>query len=170
MPRPKGSKNKPKTDAVKPAKKAPAKTVKPTKALKKAVDKGTVKVAPVVAKAVKESKPLPVAAPVVAPAVKPKKSVIKALEEAVAADVKKVEAVFVKPKTEPATPVNAPVLEPEAPAAVSQKTKAVAGKNEGEAVIRPVDDDEDDNGGGNTVVMQGGKPTLRKSRSNPDLD
>ncbi len=128
MPRPKGSKNKPKVDA----KGNPV--VKPTKALKKAVATGKTKVPATVAKAVKESKPLP--------ALKKAKQEVK---------------------------VNKPELEPETPAATGPKTRATAGKNEGEAVIRAVDDDESE-GEGNTIVMQGGKPTLRKSSSNPDLD
>lgn len=134
MPRPKGSKNKPKVDAngkpvkkVVAEKKATTKTVKPSPSLKKAVAKGKVKISPEIAKAVKESKPMPL------------------------------------------TTVNAPELEPETPAATGSKTKAVAGKNTGEAVIRAVDDDEGE-GQDNTVVMQGGKPTLRRSSSNPDVE
>ena len=118
MPRPKGSKNKPKTDGV----------IKPSKALKNIVAKEpNIKLAPEIKKAIKTSKPMPV------------------------------------------VKVNAPVLEPEKPAATSPKVKAVRGKNEGEAIIRPVDDDQN-SGEDNTIVMHGGKATLRKSSSNPDLD
>ena len=120
MPRPKGSKNKPKTDGAK----APAKS----KAVKKVV-----------------TKPSPVMKKEKAPVAK-----------------KEV-------KSQPETKVNAPVLEPETPAATGPKTRAAAGKNTGEAVIRPVDDDESD-GVANTVVIQGGNAILRKSSSNPDLE
>lgn len=117
MPRPKGSKNKPKTDA-----------------------KGNLLVKPAKIKKVAAKKP--------APAMKKAKTVKKA---------------------QPEVKVNAPKLEPETPAAVGPRTLAAAGKNVGEAIIRPVDDDEND-GNTNTVVMEGGRPTLRKSKSNPDLD
>jgi len=117
MPRPKGSKNKPKEGVI-----------KPSKALKNIVVKEPdIKLAPEIKKAIKTSKPLPI------------------------------------------VKVNAPALEPETPAATSPKVKAVRGKNEGEAIIRPVDDDEN-SGESNTIVMSGGKATLRKSSSNPDLD
>lgn len=128
MPRPKGSKNKPKVDAKGNS------VVKPSKALKKAVAKKEVKLPAAVEKAVKTNKAIPVAK-----------------------------------KAQPETKVSAPSLEPETPVAKSPKTLAAAGKNSGEAVIRPVDDDADD-ANENTVVIVAGKAQLRKSKSNPDLD
>ena len=152
MPRPKGSKNKPKVDAngkpLKPAKKAP-----------KVTTLGTPK-APV-AKAVVEETRAKTVAPV-------KETLIQKIEEKVKEEVKEVVAA-VTSKPQPSFPVNQPALAPETPAAKSTVTKAVAGKNTGEAVIRAVDDEEGTDTGSH-VVMQGGKPVLRKNTSNPDLD
>jgi len=164
MPRPKGSKNKPKVDAngkpLKPAakaatakktvaKKVPAKkSVKPTPALKKIVKEKAVTLPPVVEKAVIESKPLRVEK------VK-SETLIKKIEEEVKAVVEKAEEAMGK-KPQPAFPVNQPELAPEEPAAKSSVTKAVA--------------EDDDTDTGSHVVMVGGKAMLRKNKSNPDLD
>lgn len=74
-----------------------------------------------------------------------------------------------KAKAQPETKVNVTTEQVVEAPVVKVKTKAAAGKNSGEAIIRPVDDD-DNTGEENTIVMQGGKATLRKSSSNPDLD
>lgn len=92
--------------------------------------------------------------------------IVKAAKKAPKAAKKEVKKIKVGTQDAPATKAE---VEKTAAEVATPKTKAVAGKNTGEAVIRAVDDDE--NGGEeNTVVMQGGKPTLRKSGSNPDLD
>ena len=169
MPRPKGSKNKPKVDAngkpLKPAAK-PVKKAAPAKKVvaKKAAPKPALKKVKTTTLGTSDA---PVAKAVVEET-RANETLVQKIEEEVKAVVEKAEEALGK-KTQPSFPVNQPALAPEEPAAKSSVTKAVAGKNVGEAVIRAVDED-DDTDTGSHVVMVGGKAVLRKNKSNPDLD
>ena len=187
MPRPKGSKNKPKVDAngkpLKPAAK-PVKKAAPAKRVvaKKAAPKPALKKvktttlgtsdAPVAKAVVEETRAnetlVQKIKAVVVDETRANETLVQKIEEEVKAVVEKAEEALGK-KTQPSFPVNQPALAPEEPAAKSSVTKAVAGKNVGEAVIRAVDED-DDTDTGSHVVMVGGKAVLRKNKSNPDLD